>query len=150
MRSPALMLMTCLASPERPAFLGQIGSIQNAPSRLLGTTHGEIGEKLSSGTLPPSSTCADAARVLRRCLTWSRSGKLARPRGFEPLTPRSVVWCSIQLSYGRPQAAFGAGRTRGRSYSQALAIARSGLPAPRARKRLSLQRALRNIPLGDS
>src|SRR6202048_1562182 len=27
--------------------------------------------------------------------------KLARPRGVEPLTPRSVVWCSIQLSYGR-------------------------------------------------
>src|SRR5215469_15937413 len=26
---------------------------------------------------------------------------MARPRGFEPLTPRSVVWCSIQLSYGR-------------------------------------------------
>ena len=28
--------------------------------------------------------------------------RMARPRGFEPLTPRSVVWCSIQLSYGRP------------------------------------------------
>ena len=27
--------------------------------------------------------------------------ELARPRGVEPLTPRSVVWCSIQLSYGR-------------------------------------------------
>jgi hypothetical protein len=27
--------------------------------------------------------------------------RLARPRGVEPLTPRSVVWCSIQLSYGR-------------------------------------------------
>ena len=27
--------------------------------------------------------------------------EMARPRGFEPLTPRSVVWCSIQLSYGR-------------------------------------------------
>jgi hypothetical protein len=26
---------------------------------------------------------------------------LARPRRFELLTPRSVVWCSIQLSYGR-------------------------------------------------
>ena len=26
---------------------------------------------------------------------------MARPRGLEPLTPRSEVWCSIQLSYGR-------------------------------------------------
>ena len=26
---------------------------------------------------------------------------MAHPRGVEPLTPRSVVWCSIQLSYGR-------------------------------------------------
>jgi hypothetical protein len=34
----------------------------------------------------------DARKYLKR---------LARPRGVEPLTPRSVVWCSIQLSYGR-------------------------------------------------
>ncbi len=26
---------------------------------------------------------------------------MARPEGFEPTTPRFVVWCSIQLSYGR-------------------------------------------------
>ena len=28
------------------------------------------------------------------------STSLARPEGFEPPTPRSEVWCSIQLSYG--------------------------------------------------
>src|SRR5580700_8363818 len=28
-------------------------------------------------------------------------GRMARPEGFEPPTPRFVVWCSIQLSYGR-------------------------------------------------
>ena len=27
--------------------------------------------------------------------------KLARRKGFEPLTPRFEVWCSIQLSYRR-------------------------------------------------
>jgi site-specific DNA recombinase len=26
---------------------------------------------------------------------------LARRKGFEPLTPRFEVWCSIQLSYRR-------------------------------------------------
>ena len=26
---------------------------------------------------------------------------MARPEGFEPPAPRFVVWCSIQLSYGR-------------------------------------------------
>ena len=28
-------------------------------------------------------------------------GKEIRPTGLEPVTPRSEVWCSIQLSYGR-------------------------------------------------
>ena len=27
--------------------------------------------------------------------------QMARPKRFELLTPRFVVWCSIQLSYGR-------------------------------------------------
>ena len=31
----------------------------------------------------------------------SISGKMARPEGFEPPTPKFVAWCSIQLSYGR-------------------------------------------------
>jgi hypothetical protein len=30
-----------------------------------------------------------------------KAASLARPEGFEPPTPRSVVWCSVQLSYGR-------------------------------------------------
>ena len=29
---------------------------------------------------------------------------MARPEGFEPPAPRFVVWCSIQLSYGRLRA----------------------------------------------
>ena len=41
---------------------------------------------------------ADRTRLLF-CSESKRS--LARPKGFEPLTPRFVVWCSIQLSYGR-------------------------------------------------
>jgi hypothetical protein len=32
------------------------------------------------------------------------TGKLARPERLELPTPRFVVWCSIQLSYGRSQA----------------------------------------------
>jgi hypothetical protein len=39
------------------------------------------------------NTRAKNARIYR--------GLLARPKRFELLTPRFVVWCSIQLSYGR-------------------------------------------------
>ena len=35
---------------------------------------------------------------------------LARPKRFELLTPRFVVWCSIQLSYGRMPAFLAAAR----------------------------------------
>src|SRR5436309_1357229 len=56
---------------------------------------------------------------------------MARPEGFEPPTPRFVVWCSIQLSYGRwlriarqmVQTGIN-GRERGHSYSLHLALAR--------------------------
>ena len=37
---------------------------------------------------------------------------MARSEGFEPPTPRFVVWCSIQLSYERAQAGRPAPATR--------------------------------------
>lgn len=35
------------------------------------------------------------------CGFYSGNCEMARPKRFELLTPRFVVWCSIQLSYGR-------------------------------------------------
>ena len=55
------------------------------------------------------SVCSlDRQRKLRE-----RDKLLARREGFEPTTPRFVVWCSIQLSYRRdaPGAVSGRGRT---------------------------------------
>ena len=55
---------------------------------------------------------------------------LARPKRFELLTPKFVVWCSIQLSYGRFARrpgnipAFGAGL----SYSLRRVLASAGAP----------------------
>jgi hypothetical protein len=43
---------------------------------------------------------------------------LARPKRFELLTPRFVVWCSIQLSYGRA-GIVGEGRGDRRSPAEA-------------------------------
>ena len=42
---------------------------------------------------------------LKRCDNAKFLKRMARPKGFEPLTPRFVVWCSIQLSYGRLRSA---------------------------------------------
>ena len=45
----------------------------------------------------------------RRGQPWNSlfCSRMARPEGFEPPTPKFVVWCSIQLSYGRILAARG-------------------------------------------
>jgi hypothetical protein len=48
-----------------------------------------------------------APMITRQLILWppcearGKRKKLARPKRFELLTPRFVVWCSIQLSYGR-------------------------------------------------
>ena len=47
------------------------------------------------------------------CDSHGMSHKLARPEGFEPPTPRFVVWCPIQLSSRRAAIA----STRGRNSS---------------------------------
>ena len=39
--------------------------------------------------------------VALRANATKRAGIVARPERFELPTPRFVVWCSIQLSYGR-------------------------------------------------
>src|SRR5882757_2671308 len=44
---------------------------------------------------PPKHIRAEFAVLFRMAV------KMARPKRFELLTPRFVVWCSIQLSYGR-------------------------------------------------
>ena len=55
---------------------------------------------------------------------------LARPKGFEPLTPRFVVWCSIQLSYGRmPDIAGPFGRPA-KPHSWLLGAPRSSVSRP--------------------
>src|SRR5579862_4476229 len=71
---------------------------------------------------------------------------LARPERLELPTPRFVVWCSIQLSYGRPRAAHWARRTRGRTYPHSPHMARSHVSGFNHRESgLSLQSALRTI-----
>ena len=43
----------------------------------------------------------EASLTLKTQMIILISDLLARPKRFELLTPKFVVWCSIQLSYGR-------------------------------------------------
>src|SRR5258708_5059172 len=47
------------------------------------------------GETPPGDSTFESIWRAQFCT------EVARPEGFEPPTPRFVVWCSIQLSYGR-------------------------------------------------
>src|SRR6266404_4233825 len=44
--------------------------------------------------------CARDSSALHS-IRYARNIRKIRPTGLEPVTPRSEVWCSIQLSYGR-------------------------------------------------
>src|SRR4029078_6559083 len=63
----------------------------------------------------------------RRCPMASERGssdEMARPKRFELLTPRFVVWCSIQLSYGRIIHCRKSARGTGHSYRLDRVLAR--------------------------
>ena len=48
-----------------------------------------------------ADACDDFSYILSSLNQFNDLLQLARPEGFEPPTPRFVVWYSIQLSYGR-------------------------------------------------
>src|ERR1700679_107006 len=61
--------------------------------------------------------------------------EMARPKRFELLTPRFVVWCSIQLSYGRVlrgKSCCESGLSARHSYRLERALARRDQPCARA------------------
>ena len=59
---------------------------------------------------------------------------MARPKRFELLTPRFVVWCSIQLSYGRVALCAGSGPLGNAGGTGRIGIGfaptRQGMPIP--------------------
>ena len=55
-------------------------------------------------SLRRSSARVPLSDVLRNMRMTKSLKSLARPKRFELLTPKFVVWCSIQLSYGRLSA----------------------------------------------
>ena len=76
----------------RPTIAGQsaLEEINSSKIRILGRqTH----------RLQTLASAANAEHGSFRCP--QPYGEVARPERFELPTPRFVVWCSIQLSYGR-------------------------------------------------
>jgi hypothetical protein len=56
---------------------------------------------LAASILLPEATCVEAPIREAKKILIKIKELLARPERFERPTPRFVVWCSIQLSYGR-------------------------------------------------
>ncbi len=82
-------------------------------------------------TFQPNHTWVPLA-VRLPCNSHGNAMKLARPKRFELLTPKFVVWCSIQLSYGRfvPAAVISAAQP---GIASLWTLHWQGLPAARAR-----------------
>jgi integrase len=59
------------------------------------------GNSQDQGVTGSEMVAAPSGRKTGMCEGLKSLRNLARPEGFEPPTPRSVVWCSVQLSYGR-------------------------------------------------
>jgi hypothetical protein len=73
------------------------------PNVLFGVGVGLLVQvAIDRATKPRADSTENDLPVIFHC-PFSQAEKkgMARPEGFEPPTPRSVVWCSVQLSYGR-------------------------------------------------
>src|SRR6266852_2739388 len=95
--APPRRVLPCAPSPIRPRPTLALARPGCSPMRTATRLRTSRGQRTPCGH--------KAARSAQ--LFWHLSDllkqwcKLARPERFELPTPRSVVWCSIQLSYGR-------------------------------------------------
>jgi hypothetical protein len=89
---------------------------QPCPDQRPGRTgHDEFRELSANKICKPAANRPQGRTKADRKNRAGTKTKMARPKRFELLTPRFVVWCSIQLSYGRliplPEPARGTGHS---------------------------------------
>jgi site-specific DNA recombinase len=88
---------TSFAFLSNPRILWASGRVEHRRKMLRLLFGGRVQYGISEGLRTPQITKLFAALEEFS----NDNSRMARPKGFEPLTPRFVVWCSIQLSYGR-------------------------------------------------
>ena len=88
---------TAFAFLSNPRVLWDSGKIEHRRKILRLLFGGRVQYDISGGLRTPQTT-----KLFKAFQEFANDdSRMARPKGFEPLTPRFVVWCSIQLSYGR-------------------------------------------------
>jgi hypothetical protein len=88
------------ASPSRHRQ-SKLGTLRGRATRQGFTPDARHGDRGFGATRRGAGICAAARASFcggNRC---GSAGRMARPERLELPTPRFVVWCSIQLSYGR-------------------------------------------------